>query len=257
MDKKKYELLRDNNNRWKKLMNGGDVAVDAKGAAVKDPSLNVLDLVRAEAQRQDDLRRVESSSIREIMNLREEWTTVLRKHDDLNARMLSKGARREAKAEARRIDAIRAVDVDAVGRAATVSAQQAATLASQQSAQAETLRGQVEQTRIQLAATFGAAITPIIEGLAEVRKIQYEQAGQKAAASEPDILGPVRLELAALRQIMSEQAGARANATDNRGRSDSDRTFRLALIAAGVGLFGILVTGTLGAVGVAIAFIVH
>jgi len=136
--------------------------VDASGTPVVDPTQNVLDLVQAAIQRQDDLReadgeklQAESIHLRELMALRSEYEDRLRK------------------AETARIDAIRAVDVGAVQRATEVAAVQAETLRSQVATSAEALR-----------VAWAASLEPIQKDIADLRKTQYEQAGQKAQVGE-------------------------------------------------------------------------
>ena len=87
-----------------------------------DPTKNVLEHVAAAIQRQDDLRESESRHQRELGGVREHYAAELRR------------------AEAERIDAIRAVDVGAVNRAAEVASTQALTLATQVTTSTETLR---------------------------------------------------------------------------------------------------------------------
>src|ERR1039458_3377097 len=87
----------DTNGKLASQPSGGP-AVDKRGDAVVDPTRNVLDLVGAAIQRQDDLRHAESSHIREVVALRADYDEKLRE------------------GEASRIDAIRAVDVGAVNR---------------------------------------------------------------------------------------------------------------------------------------------
>lgn len=131
------------------------LGIDAAGGPVVDPTENVKQLVIAETRRQDDLREMESAHAREIMDLRARYDDKLRE------------------AEAKRIDAIRAVDVAAVNRAAEVSSTVAATLAAQVATTAETLR-----------ATLAAALEPIIKDIADLRRAQYEQVGSKAQGTE-------------------------------------------------------------------------
>lgn len=125
------------------------------GSPVIDPTKNVLDLVAAAIQRQDNLREAESRHVREIIEIRAAHAEQMRV------------------IEAARIDAIRSVDVGAVQRATEVSTQQATTLASQVGLSAEAVR-------IGLA----AALEPIQKDIADLRRVQYEQAGQKAQVVE-------------------------------------------------------------------------
>lgn len=133
---------------------------------VIDPTKNVLDLVRAETKRQDDLREFTADALRRESALRDDFYTQLRM------------------AEAARIDAIRAVDVGAVQRAAEVQLAQATALATQQATIAETLRGQVAAAAGAQATALGAALVPLQEAIADLRRAQYEQAGSKAQTVE-------------------------------------------------------------------------
>ena len=140
--------------------------VDAEGRALLDPTKNVLDLVEAAIKRQDDLREMESSHVREVAQLRAEYQAELRE------------------AESARIDAIRAVDVGAVNRAAEVAATQASTLAAQVSTSAETLRNQVSAAAAAQTVALSAALEPIIKDIADLRRAQYEAQGQKTQVVE-------------------------------------------------------------------------
>ncbi len=129
--------------------------VDAAGQPVIDPTRNVLDLVAAQVQRQDDLREAEAASLRREVSLRAEYDQKLRH------------------AESARIDAIRAVDVGAVQRAAEVSAQQATTLAAQVALSAEAVR-----------VALAAAMEPIQKDIADLRRAQYEAQGSRGQVGE-------------------------------------------------------------------------
>jgi hypothetical protein len=139
---------------------------DWRKAPPIDPTKNVLDLVAAAIQRQDDLREAAAAHVQEIARLRANYDQRLRE------------------AETARIDAIRAVDVGAVNRAAEVSAQQAMTLAAQVATSAETLRTQVAAAATAATVALAAALEPIQKDIADLRRAQYEQAGQKAQVVE-------------------------------------------------------------------------
>ena len=141
-------------------------SVDRSGTPVVDPTSNVIALVAAGLQRQDDLRRQESVHIHELLVLRADYEEKLRI------------------GESRRIDAIRAVDVAAVAQAASVSATQASTLATQVAASAETLRTTVPASAIAAANNLVTALEPIQKAIAELRQAQYQQQGQTAQKSE-------------------------------------------------------------------------
>jgi hypothetical protein len=140
--------------------------VDRLGQAVIDPTQNVLDLVAAAIERQDDLRNKDSEHLKEMMTLRAQYDEKLRN------------------AETARIDAIRAVDQGNVTRASEVAAAQANTLATQLQTSAEALRAQVEATRITTADTLAAALQPIQNDVAVLREVQFRQQGEKAQATE-------------------------------------------------------------------------
>jgi hypothetical protein len=160
-------------------------AVDSQGQPAIDPTKNVLDLVAAAIQRQDDLRSAESRHIRELLQVRAEHVAELRR------------------AESARIDAIRAVDVAAVNRAAEVAAQQANTLAQQVAISADTLRNQVESAEKSASNALRAALEPIQKDIADLRRAQYEAQGSKTQTGETrlnlgTLLGGASLAIAAL-----------------------------------------------------------
>jgi hypothetical protein len=129
-------------------------------------------------------------------------------------RTMYEGLLREA--EAKRIDAIRAVDVGAVNRAAEVSAAQAATLATQVTVSAETLRNQVAAAASAQTIALNAALDPIQKAIDDLRRTQFQQAGEQAGA---------RAQIAE-----SRSAGA-----DNRGSNQ----YVVAIIGAVVGFLGV------------------
>jgi hypothetical protein len=87
-------------------------------------------------------------------------------------------------AEAKRIDAIRAVDVGNVQRATEVSATQAATLATQVATSAEALRLQVQAAAAAASTALAAALDPIQKDIADLRRAQYEAQGTRAQVQE-------------------------------------------------------------------------
>src|ERR1035437_7545045 len=98
----------------------GGPAVDKAGNAVVDPTSNVLQLVAAAIQRQDDLRTSETRHIKEIVTLRAGYDEKLRE------------------AEAKRIDAVNAVNVTTSQQATKDAETRAATLAATVATSAET-----------------------------------------------------------------------------------------------------------------------
>jgi len=129
---------------------------------VIDPTKNVLGVVAAAVQRLDDLRDLADKGLRDLIQANAAHAAELRE------------------AEAKRIDAIRAVDVGAVNRAAEVAAQQALTLSTQTQTMAETLRTQASAAATSYRTELLAALEPMQKDIADLRRVQYEQAGSKA-----------------------------------------------------------------------------
>jgi hypothetical protein len=130
-------------------------STDQYNQPVIDPTRNVLDLVAAAIQRQDDLREMESKHARERAELTAGYDEKLRT------------------AESERINAIRAVDVAAVQRASEVANQQAATLALQVSTTADAFRMALD-----------AKVEPIQRRIDDLSRAQYEAQGQKTQVVE-------------------------------------------------------------------------
>lgn len=148
-------------------------ATDASNTPVVDPTANVFALVNAEAKRQDELRTSESHHVRELMALRSTFDQERAE----NAKAL-----REA--EAKRIDAIRAVDVQAAQQQTAQAETRAAVLAKTVTDSAEALRTQVQQAQVAATANLATALEPVQRAIAELRQVQYEQAGSKASQVE-------------------------------------------------------------------------
>lgn len=142
-----------------------------------DPTLNVSNLLKEAVKRIDDVTGVqderldekienEKTHIREILTLRADYDEKLRD------------------AEAKRIDAIRAVDVNAVSVASERATQSASVLATQVTASAETLRALVATQATTTATQLTQIITPITDRLALLEKAQYEGTG-KSGVTDP------------------------------------------------------------------------
>lgn len=167
--------------------------VDAFGRTAIDPTQNVLDLVAAEARRQDDLREAEARRLDGNAALRAYYDELLRQ------------------AESRRIDANRSADVAVVTRAVEVSAQSAAALATSVTASADAMRAQVSATATAASTALTNVIGPLAQDIADLRKTQSEQRGEKSAEGEQQtnrvdtrtlVLGLLGLGIAALAVIV-------------------------------------------------------
>jgi hypothetical protein len=186
----------------------GEGVVPSQGTQPFDPTQNVLNLVTAAIQRQDDLREMQAEHERYIAELRAEYEEKLRQAHDAKADLRAADNDKLRLAESARIDAIRAVDVGAVNRAAEVSATQASTLATQVATSAEALRGQVEAARQQTATALAAALEPIQKDIQDLRRAQYEAQGVKAQGTEQrlntgQLIGIIGLVLAAAAVIVT------------------------------------------------------
>ena len=143
----------------------------------KDPTKNVRSLIvqandhanflRAlELKRIDDLMLAEQKRVNEQLILRADYSSKL------------------AEAEAKRIDAIRAVDVGAVAVASDRANGQAAVLANQVAASAETLRSLVAATATTQAQQLATLTTQLTDRLSSLEKSQYENKGQGSGHKE-------------------------------------------------------------------------
>lgn len=154
-------------------------AVDAAGKASVDPSENVKALNEAANKRQDDLREASEKLIKAQLDAAEKLNALRQDHireistlrADYDGRLLT--------AEAKRIDAIRAVDVNAVAVASTRANDQALVLATQVSQSAEALRTLVATT----ASTAAASLQQVVNTLS-ARLTALEQAGYQAAGKQ-------------------------------------------------------------------------
>lgn len=153
-------------------------SVDRAGTPVIDPTDNVKDIIRAAVERLDDLRIEnidtrdrEISHVKETMSLRASYTEKLLEQQALNTEKLQL-------AEAKRIDAIRAVDVNAVSIANERAAAQANVLANQVVTTADTLRALVVATAAAQAQSLSQLINPLIDRIASLEKAAYEGVGK-------------------------------------------------------------------------------
>ena len=140
-----------------------------------DPTANVLALVDAAVtrindihdislRRMDDLRVSETAHMKELMALQSEFNDKLRE------------------AEAKRIDAIRAVDVNAVSVANERATQQATVLANQVAASAEALRALVAATAATQAQQLAQLTSQLTDRLSSLEKSSYQGQGKNAIA---------------------------------------------------------------------------
>jgi hypothetical protein len=146
-----------------------------------DPTDNVKAGIAASDRRQDDLRAMESSHVRELLQRDREHSRELRL------------------AESERINAILAENAGNVQRTAEVQAAQQQALAAQVAQSAETVRSQMTATAATVAETLRTTVAPMLTRLDELSRAQYETQGQKQQVVETrDIRGETRMNLGAL-----------------------------------------------------------
>jgi cobalamin biosynthesis Mg chelatase CobN len=184
------------------------IAVDAHGGGVIDPTENVLYVIRAESRYQDAMRemsqRLEEAKIdglNRVSEFRAAHVKEIASAESLRvneqARLIQQYEERLGLAEAKRIDAIRAVDVNAVAVASQRASDQASVLATQVSQTAEQLRTQVAQSAEALrslvattAATAQTTLQQLVGGLSArittLEQAQYEGKG-KSAYADPQL----------------------------------------------------------------------
>lgn len=197
-------------------------AVDAAGKPAFDPSKNVLDLVEAAVLRLDDLRAAETRR-------QDDMRAQSEKHTAEMARLNSDYQEKLRDAEAKRIDAIRAVDVNAVAVASGRAADQATVLANQVQVSADALRSLVATTQSALAAQHAASTAEITKRLTELERAKYEGAGRSTVAD------PMLTELVAEMKSLRE---SRASITGN----TAGKSATWAAVATLVGLLLALAT---------------
>jgi hypothetical protein len=129
-------------------------------------------------------------------------------------------------AEAKRIDAIRAVDVSAVAVASERAAQQAVVLANQVAASAETLRSLVATTATTVAQQLATVSGALNERLSTLEKASYVGSGRQAV-SDP-----------MLTELVNEMRGLRESRAGISGKSEGAGAM-WGYVAAAIGiLFG-------------------
>jgi len=192
------------------------LGVDSSGNPVFDPSANVLSLVeaavrrlddvnQAEQKRNDQLREAESRRVDEQLSLRAEYESKLQI------------------AEAKRIDAIRAVDVNAVAVASQRASDQATVLAAQVAQSAEALRGLVATTAANAAASQAQMVNTLSSRLTALEQAQYEGKG-KSTIADPALIALV------------EQVKALAVSRDQTTGKDAGMSW-VGALAVGAGTF--------------------
>jgi len=173
---------------------GSGLGVDAHGGPVIDPTQNVLDLVHAAINRQDDLRKAHDELNAQGINHQKEMADLRAAHNkDLTAK------------ESSRLDAIRQVDQLAVTRAAEQTLTAVNALASSQAREAETLRNSLTSTAAALATQNADTVKQISDRISSLERSSYEGKG-KQAVSDP-MLSELVVEMKSLRESRATGTG--------------------------------------------------
>jgi len=141
-------------------------ATDSHGHIARDPTENVKNIIKSEVRRLDDLRASELKAIREQSH--SEIKGIAREIKDFKVYIKA-----IAKAETKRINAIRAVDVAAVAVANTAAENRATTLA-----------GQVNAAKDAQVVSMKAETDPIRKDIGDLRQSQWTIAGGREQVVE-------------------------------------------------------------------------
>lgn len=187
------------------------IPIDAVGNKALDPTQNVRELVAVALRNLAELRVADNA-----LNTNARITLAASLEDEkrhirevIDLQMTH--ARELAVAEAKRIDAIRAVDVGAVATAAERASQQATVLANQVATSAETLRALVATTANQVATALQNTSQQLTDRISLLEKSQYEIRGRGSVADPA--LEALAAEVRKLALAQSESVGKVA-ATD-------------------------------------------
>ncbi len=163
------------------------IGVDALGGTVIDPTENVVALVKANKERNDDLRRLIDKSVHsEIKHLRAE------------VKLRAKHQMQMAKAESGRLDSIRMIDAQAVQVAAAQAQTAIQTLATTASTSAETIRNALNTAAATAATQLQGLLSRVDERIRVLEQTSYTGAGKGEgfSASWAILVGAAGLALA-------------------------------------------------------------
>jgi hypothetical protein len=175
-----------------------------------DPTINVQNLLQAAVMRQNDLREAETHRIDERFDKEQKRINemVALRADQLVeiSTIRADYERLLTGAEAKRIDAIRAVDVAAVQVERERAYAQAAVLATQVSNSADTLRASMASNAAALATQLSGAVQTLSDRISTLERTSYEGQG-KEKRDDP-----------AMARLVELISSMRTELTENRGR---------------------------------------
>jgi hypothetical protein len=154
---------------------------ESKAPPVIDPTKNVLQLVEASMQRQDDLREAEErrqTDLREAESRHRDAISALRDRLSREIRDAERDGQRElALAESRRIDALIEAQDQRVTLASSKAELTAVALAERVDASAKALAASVDASAKALAATVETTAKTLSERIVPLEEFRYKSAG--------------------------------------------------------------------------------
>jgi len=178
------------------------VGVDSFGGHVIDPTENVKALTKAEAQRQDDLRKAH-----------EKYTNMRFLYIEKIAELRATHEKEMANKESARLDSIRQVDVLNASASAAQAQTAIQTLASSTTIDAENIKTTVAATAKSKDDQLAAHFQRIEERLTSVERAQYEGVG-KQRITDPQMQAVIeKLDLVMNKQTSTVSAGEGSSAT--------------------------------------------
>ena len=248
--------------------NGLGPATNRHNSPVRDPSVNVSDLVEATSLRLTELLQAETEHARHASkSLRRELLVRIEGIQN-EMRLRSDYETRLSAGESDRLDSIRANDVAQSTADKVVTETRASALAATTSQSAEALRNQVTEASTAKTLELDGVVGPIKTEIAQIRELQYRQQGERAERIEArDVnrdavaeMAPVLLAIEKLTLAQAVATGGHAQVVDSRAKSGSVAMWiGLGIAALGLALSAAVALSTLvlGIVGVVITLLLR
>jgi len=173
----------DSNGEYREILarlvaiQGGLAEAKAPSIPLIDPTANVLSLVAAAMQRQDDLRQAELKRLDDLRTLEREFNEKLSQAE-------AKRIDAQSLAESRRIDALLAAMVQNVALASEKQQAAATTLAASVTSSAEALRAAQTAAAQQTTAAIATLRESLDKRLTDVEQRQYQSGGRDVQRAE-------------------------------------------------------------------------
>lgn len=204
------------------------IPVDATGGPTFDPTKNVLDLVAAAVQRQDDLRNANNRLSEVRIQCQKEISELQEKH-----------AKEMREMETKRLDAVHQVAVLAGTTAADRAQVAIQTLAATAATERETLRSMVANSAQTLAAQNAAQQAALTERISALEKTSYEGTGRRTMADP--MMVEVVAEMKAMRTAQATGGGKSEGVQSQQTTQATSNSFVVAVVAVIVAVGGLIV----------------